>query len=353
MRNNNNNKQRNTAGKNSRREALPEDKKRPALPRHGDERKALPGGRRNSQALPGRKSGAALPEHKIARALPDHKAPGALPAHKTPRALPPRDEPKALEAATPKSKKDLAGDQEIIFGIHAVEELLETKPKQIRALHVIAGSVGYAVGRLLARAKELGVSVRMDSKEAFKALAPQGNHQGIFAIVDSIEYLSLDEVLERFPADKKPLLVILDGIEDGHNLGAIIRSAHAFGASAVVTAERRSAAVSGFVAKAAAGALAHCPVARVGNLAQAMDRLIEENYTLVATTVEGGRLPWEIPWDIGPIALVIGGEHAGVRPIIKKRCHQLMTIPIAETQESLNASVAAAIALYEAAKARK
>ena len=249
--------------------------------------------------------------------------------------------------STPRSEEETQ-----VFGVHAVSELLLTEPKRIRHLMIVPSSSHKALRRLAHLAKEAGVMLRRTPRRQLDRHAPEKVHQGVIAIVDPLRYLELHELLARLASLSSPLLVLLDEVEDPHNLGAIIRSAHALGAHGLIIPTRRAAQVSGTVAKAAAGALAHLPIARVTNLATTIAALNDAGYRTIATVTDAGSLPWELDLSSGPLAIVVGGEHKGVRRLVKERCGYRLSIPLAERSQSLNASVAAALALYEVMRAR-
>jgi 23S rRNA (guanosine2251-2'-O)-methyltransferase len=171
-------------------------------------------------------------------------------------------------------------------------------------------------------------------------------HQGVVAFGAAHNYAPLDQFL-----DMDGLLVILDGVEDPHNLGAIVRSAHAAGALAVVLPERRSAPLSETVAKAAAGALSILPVVRVGNLNQALEQLKEHGYWTYGLDAGGDRLYTEAGF-AARSALVVGGEGAGLHELVRRKCDFLLRIPMAGQIASLNVSVATAVVLFEWARGR-
>jgi 23S rRNA (guanosine2251-2'-O)-methyltransferase len=177
-----------------------------------------------------------------------------------------------------------------------------------------------------------------------------GVHQGVLAVVDDAREYSLDELVRG--ASGPPLLVVLDGIEDPHNLGAILRTADAAGADGVVLQSRRSAALGGVVAKASAGAVAHVRIAEVVNIARAVDDLKTAGVWTVGLASQADGAYDTIDFT-GPIAVVLGAEGAGLRRLVRERCDYLVSIPMLGHVESLNVSVAAGVTLFEAVRQRR
>jgi 23S rRNA (guanosine2251-2'-O)-methyltransferase len=161
----------------------------------------------------------------------------------------------------------------------------------------------------------------------------------------------MDQIKEMADPSWPPLLAVLDGVEDPHNLGAVIRTAEAAGAHGVIIPERRAAGLTSAVAKASAGALSHLPVARVGNLAQAMEKIKEAGIWLFGLDTQAKTAYSEADWK-GPVALVAGAEGRGLRPLVKEQCDQLVSLPMRGRVESLNVSVAVGIVLYEIVRQR-
>ena len=241
---------------------------------------------------------------------------------------------------------------DVIYGIHAADEALAAG-ERLRAIHVANDRKKDAVLRgLLARANELGVPVRFEQR-AFFARLPFKAHQGVVAIAPPFGYASLHEVLARPPRGAKRLYVLLDHLTDPHNVGAIVRTAECAGADAVMLPERRSAGINATVRKAAAGAAEHLPIVRVGNLADAI-RVLKKAAVWVAGADAGPQAQALTQADFDrDLALVIGAEGTGLAPLIERECDFLVRIPMHGRVASLNASVAAAVLLYEAVRQRQ
>ncbi|MGE0394824.1 MAG: 23S rRNA (guanosine(2251)-2'-O)-methyltransferase RlmB [Vicinamibacterales bacterium] len=233
----------------------------------------------------------------------------------------------------------------IVFGINPVLEAL--KGGRARELRV-AKRADERLGRLLAAARERHVPVRHVSPEELDRLSRKGVHQGVAAEVEERAAAALSDLLAG-PA--VPLLVVLDGVEDPHNLGAIARSVDAAGAGGLVVQERRSAALDGVAVKASAGALNHVPVAEVVNIARAIEELKASNVWVVGLAGEGDVPYTDVDFTL-PTAIVLGAEGQGLRRLVRERCDRLARIPLFGQVESLNVSVAAGIVLFEAVRQR-
>jgi 23S rRNA (guanosine2251-2'-O)-methyltransferase len=235
----------------------------------------------------------------------------------------------------------------IIYGINPVLEAL-------RAGRVTELRVGERADdrlkQLLALASERGVRVRRVPAEALERDSRRGVHQGVVAEVRSAANFSIEEIVNG--AAEAPLVVVLDAIEDPHNLGAIIRTADAAGVDGVVIQSRRSAARGGAAAKASAGALAHVKIAEVVNIARAVDELKEAGVWTIGLAAEAADSYEAIDLTL-PTALVLGGEGAGLRRLVRERCDRLASIPMRGSVGSLNVSVAAGVVLFEAVRQRR
>jgi 23S rRNA (guanosine2251-2'-O)-methyltransferase len=197
------------------------------------------------------------------------------------------------------------------------------------------------VQQIIDHARQAGIPVRFEPRAALDRLSRQAAHQGIVAIASERRYAALDSLI-----GKASLLVLLDGVTDPHNLGAIIRTAHAAGADAIVVPDRRAAPLTEIAAKAAAGAIEHLPVARIGNLSQAIETLKENGFWIYGLDERGDVAYDQASFD-GRIAIVLGGEGEGLHQHVRKHCDFLVRIPLAGRISSLNVSVACGIVLFE------
>lgn len=237
----------------------------------------------------------------------------------------------------------------VIYGINAVGEALKTD-KNIEKIFIASQKIQYKP--FLKTAKQKNIPIQLIPKEALAKKAGSSKHQGVLAILSGQFILDLEQLLEICKLSKKlPLVAVLDQIEDPHNLGAIIRSAEAAGFNGIIIQTRRSASLSPVVSKISAGAINHLPVARVNNLARAIDRLKENKFWVIGSDEKAKESFWDISVDM-PIALVIGNEGTGIRRLLKEKCDFVVSIPMFGKTDSLNVSVAAALLFYEIQRKR-
>ncbi len=235
------------------------------------------------------------------------------------------------------------------LGTHAVEEALRAG----RATRVlIQRDLGDRprLSAIAALAQDAGVPVRLVPPEELDALAGAERHQGVAAEAEAFQYFTLHDLMER-PRAGDPFLLVLDGVEDPHNLGAILRSADAADVDGVIVPERRSAPVTPTVARASAGAVDHVPVAQVVNLPRALASLKERGVWIYGLDAEGTTAFDEADY-ARPVAIVAGAEGKGLGRLVRESCDVLLRIPLYGHVESLNVSVAAALALFAARRAR-
>lgn len=232
-----------------------------------------------------------------------------------------------------------------LAGIHPVREALR-QSHRVKRLLIRKGKRSPSISQLLALAQEKEIPVEYLSQEEIQTLTLTSSHQGVAAVTEKMGYLSLSELQRLLAAQESPLVVILDEIQDPQNLGAIIRSSYLLGAHGVILPRDRSAGLTPAVFRAAAGAVEHIPLVQVTNIVRTIETLQDQGFWMVgAVSQEGRPLPQE---DLsGPLGLVIGNEGRGLRRLVRERCDYLLTIPILAEQDSLNASVAAGIFLYE------
>jgi 23S rRNA (guanosine2251-2'-O)-methyltransferase len=236
----------------------------------------------------------------------------------------------------------------LIYGINPVLEAL--RAKRVRRLKV--GARGDArMAEALTLAKSSGVTVERVDVQALDRLARGGVHQGIIAELEPPRDYSVEQLVEA-AAPSVPLLVVLDGVEDPHNLGAILRSIDAAGAHGVVRQARHAASLDGVAAKASAGALAVVRVATVVNIARAIDALKEAGVWTVGLAGDARDSYDEVDYTL-PTAIVVGSEGDGLRRLTRDKCDRLVRIPMAGSVDSVNVSVAAAVTLFEAARQRR
>jgi len=233
-------------------------------------------------------------------------------------------------------------------GFHAVEEALAAG-RALDRIVIARGRHGERVEEVVRLAKSRGVPVRFEDRQQVDRLAGTRDHQGIAALVAAKPAAALEDLLRAKNA--RGLLVLLDGIEDPHNLGAIVRTSLAAGAQAVVIPERRAAGLTDTVERASAGALAHLPVARVKNLVRAMEEMKEAGYWLVGLDERAEKRYTEVDLK-GPVGIVLGSEGEGLHELTRKRCDFLVSLPTTGPVRSLNVSVAAGVVLFEVVRQR-
>jgi 23S rRNA (guanosine2251-2'-O)-methyltransferase len=224
--------------------------------------------------------------------------------------------------------------------VHPIREALRAGRALDRVL-IARGAGGPRLQEIIDLSRERAVPVRFEPREALDRASNGAVHQGVVAFSSAQRYAELDQVLTG-----ARLLVLLDGVEDPHNLGAIVRTAHAAGAAAVLVPDRRAAPLTETVAKAAAGALEHLPVVRVGNVSQTLEELKSRGFWIYGVDERGGQLYSETDFAL-PTVLVLGGEGHGLHELVKKHCDALVRIPMAGAISSLNVSVATGIVLFE------
>lgn len=246
--------------------------------------------------------------------------------------------------------ENFAVNDNLVIGRNAVIELLKSD-REIENVLIAKGEREGSINRIIALCKEKRIIIKNVDRKKLDFMAAGGNHQGVVANVPAHEYSTIDEILEYAQSkNEAPFLIICDEIEDSRNLGAIIRTAEACGAHGVIIPKRRNAGLNFIVAKTSCGALEYMRVARVGNLAGTIEDLKKKNIWVYAADMDGQR--WDKTDFSGGVALVIGNEGAGVGRLIKEKCDVTVSLPMLGKVNSLNASVAAGILMYEVTKQR-
>lgn len=238
----------------------------------------------------------------------------------------------------------------VLYGIHAVEEALRAGSRSLDHLEVARERNDQRLQAVIDLAREKGISVRFVTREQLDRLARAKSHQGLVAVVADKDYSDIEDLLSS--KGKHRFLVVLDGIEDPHNLGALIRTADGAGANGVIIPERRAAAVNATVAKTSAGASEHVKIARVVNLARTLDELKAKNVWIVGLDERGKQSYDQINYHMD-CAIVLGAEGHGLHDLVRKKCDYLVSIPMMGRVPSLNVSVAGAIVMYEVARQRR
>jgi len=236
-----------------------------------------------------------------------------------------------------------------IYGVLPVLEALRAGGGRIDRIVIAEGVRDSRLREVLEAARRARVPVRREPRVALDRLTHKANHQGVVALTSPAGYADADDLLGRISPDT--ILIILDGVEDPHNLGAVIRTAECAGATAVIVPERRAAHLTDAVAKTSAGALEHLPVARVTNLSSMMEELKRRGVWVVGVEASGEMSYTAFNYS-GALALVFGGEGHGLHRLVRERCDAVVSIPMHGKVTSLNVSVAVGVVLFEALRQR-
>jgi 23S rRNA (guanosine2251-2'-O)-methyltransferase len=228
----------------------------------------------------------------------------------------------------------------LTLGINPVREALRAHRALDKVL-IAKGAAGPRIQEIVDLCRAQSVPVRFEPREMLDRAAKGVSHQGVMAFGAAQDYVDLESAIKG-----ANLVVVLDGVEDPHNLGAIVRTAHAAGANAVIVPERRAAPLTETVARAAAGALEYLPVARVTNVSQTLERLKDKGFWIYGLDERGMQLHYDVDF-AKPTAIVLGGEGKGLHQGVQKHCDVLVRIPMAGEVSSLNVSVAAGVVLFE------
>jgi 23S rRNA (guanosine2251-2'-O)-methyltransferase len=237
----------------------------------------------------------------------------------------------------------------VLHGINAVGEALKAFPEKIERICVERGQKNPRIREIVDSARQHHVRISFEERSWLDRKAAGSRHQGILCFAAEMATLDAEDILEQ--AKSPGLLVILDGVEDPHNLGAILRSAEAAGADGVILPQHRSAALSATVVKASAGAASHIKLARVTNLAQFIESLKKKGFWVLGLDAGSNKHIWEVDLT-EPTALILGSEGSGLHRLVKEKCDFVVSLPIRGVVSSYNVSVAAGIALYEVIRQR-
>lgn len=249
----------------------------------------------------------------------------------------------------------MSSSPKVLFGFHAVGVRIKTAPQSVFEVFFDAARRDARMRQFIDRAREAGIRlIESDGLRLAKMCGGHG-HQGVVARVDAVAQVkSLDELLEQLEAagEQSPLLLVLDGVTDPHNLGACLRVADGAGAHAVIAPKDHAAGINATVAKVASGAAETMPYFMVTNLARTLGELKERNIWCIGTSDDAEKTIYDVDLK-GPVALVLGAEGEGMRQLTRKTCDELVSIPMQGAVESLNVSVASGVCLYEALRQRR
>lgn len=240
--------------------------------------------------------------------------------------------------------------QDMLYGLHSVREALKAGIRPVQRILVLRTDKQFTDLVQLARSRRIPIHVQPPA--SFDRMVPNGKHQGVVAVVSAKAYQTEDTILAGAARrHEPPLLVILDGVEDPHNLGAVLRTAEGAGVHGVFIPERRAVGLTSVVAKASAGAIDHIPVARVTNMSRSIESLKTAGVWIYGVTPSASKNFTDV--DLRePVGLVLGGEGTGIRPGVLHHCDECVRIPLRGQVQSLNVSAAAAIVLFEAVRQR-
>jgi 23S rRNA (guanosine2251-2'-O)-methyltransferase len=246
----------------------------------------------------------------------------------------------------------MSSTPKVLFGFHAVGVRLKTAPQSIIEIYIDPTRRDARMRQFVERSKEAGVRLIEADGMRLAKLAGSHGHQGVAARVNAVEQVhSLDELLERVEQVEAPLILVLDGVTDPHNLGACLRVADGAGAHAVIAPKDHAVGINATVAKVASGAAETVPYFMVTNLARTLNELKERNIWIIGTSDDASKNLYQMDFK-GPTALVLGAEGNGMRQLTRKTCDELVSIPMCGGVESLNVSVASGVCLYEARRQR-
>jgi 23S rRNA (guanosine2251-2'-O)-methyltransferase len=233
-----------------------------------------------------------------------------------------------------------------------VQEALQGEERRIEKIWVAYGRAGAGIGKILAGARAQNIPVSRRDRSTLDEKAGTSKHQGVLALCALVGRMPLDDFLEGLPEDPPRFLALLDGVQDPHNLGAVIRSACAAGVGGILLPERRSCPVTPVVAKASAGALEHVPLVEAGNASEALRQMRDQGIVVIGADSDGEREIYDMDLR-GDICVVLGGEGKGLRPGLRKQCDHLVSLPMTGPVASLNVSVASALMFYEVVRQRR
>ncbi len=263
----------------------------------------------------------------------------------------PRRKRPQMEAEPKRREEPRELPDDVLVGRNAVTEALKSG-RGINKLWIASGDREGSVAEIAALAKERGIVVQYVERAKIESLAGGHRHQGVLAYVAPVPYAELDDILKA--AEEKgeaPFLVLLDELEDPHNLGALLRTADATGVHGILIPKRRSVSLNATVAKTSAGAVEYVPVARIGNIAQTLKKLKEKGFWVAGADMDGEKAYYEADLT-GPLVLVVGSEGRGMSRLTKDACDFIVSMPMVGRINSLNASVAGSILMYESMRQR-
>lgn len=238
----------------------------------------------------------------------------------------------------------------IIVGRKPVLEAINSN-EEIDQVYLLYGQKGNIINAIRAASKKRGIKCNQIPSEKFSSLIKHQNHQGVAAIISEQKFFSLQEIISSSKKNQYPLILILDSIQDTHNIGAILRTAECVGCNGIVVTKHNSAPINQTVVKTSAGATEHLKICSVTNLSQAIKELKENDFWIVGSSLENAKNYTEIDYKI-PLAVIVGNEEKGIRKLTADNCDFLVKIPMKGKIQSLNVSVAAGVLLFEILRQR-
>lgn len=247
----------------------------------------------------------------------------------------------------------MSNDKEGLFGINTLLEALRSGTRDFEKIYVARGLHGKGIDEVVRICKSRGIYIHFEGREAIDRLSGTAKNQGVFGLVAAKGYSSVEDILELSQKrNEKPFILILDGVEDPRNLGAIIRTAECAGVHGIIIPKHRSSGLTDVVARTSAGAIEYLHIAKVTNISQTIDWLKGQGVWIYGLDMDGKREYDKISYS-APLAIVIGGEGKGIRDLVRKTCDEIVRIPLLGKISSLNVSVAAGVILFEIAKRQR
>ena len=239
----------------------------------------------------------------------------------------------------------------IIIGRKPVLEAINSG-EEIEQVYILYGQQGNILNTIRVAAKKRGIKINQIPLEKFRSIIQNQNAQGVAAIKPAYKFFSIEEIIDEAKSTTNPLILILDSIQDTHNVGAILRTAECSGVKGVIVTKHNSAPINATVVKTSAGATEHIKIAQVNNLSNAIDQLKENGFWIVGSFLDNSKPYTEIDYSV-PIAIIVGNEEKGIRKLTADKCDHLVKIPMSGKLQSLNVSVATGILLFEIMRQRK
>ena len=247
----------------------------------------------------------------------------------------------------------MSNNNEGLFGINTLLEALRSGTRDFEKIYVARGLHGKGIDEVVRICKSQGIYIHFEGREAIDRLSGTAKNQGVFGLVAAKGYSSVEDILELSQKrNEKPFILILDGVEDPRNLGAIIRTAECAGVHGIIIPKHRSSGLTDVVARTSAGAIEYLHIAKVTNISQTIDWLKGQGVWVYGLDMDGEREYDKISYS-APLAIVIGGEGKGIRDLVRKTCDEIVRIPLLGKISSLNVSVAAGVILFEIAKRQR